>query len=247
MILARLAQLPAAAAAATAGLAGLSGCFLTTAGDCEAEAEVARFRFAASGVVVTSTALRAGAFVAASRWRPLVITDAGERERAERELRERSTRVSTGFAWAGAAAAGSLDCGGCWSCFRGEAVDFWLGGRRMGSDLRLFLCDSGFTAVGGAASLANRTHELLVDRVVAGSFSGWWFSESLPYPVAAVVGGSGGATRGCPPGGWGGPGAAASTCPDRVMRGGPLGFLLRVGRGGGLGESSVSEDDTSLH
>ena len=31
------------------------------------------------------------------------------------------------------------------------------------------------------------------------------------------------------------------------MRGGPLGFLLRVGRGGGLGESSVSEDDTSLH
>lgn len=110
-------------------------------------------------------------FVAASRWRPLVITDAGERERAERELRERSTRVSTGFAWAGAAAgAGSLDCGGCWSCFRGEAVDFWLGGRRMGSDLRLFLCDSGFTAVGGAASLANRTHELLVDRVVAGSF-----------------------------------------------------------------------------
>ena len=111
-------------------------------------------------------------FVAASRWRPLVITDAGERERAERELRERSTRVSTGFAWAGAAAAGagSLDCGGCWSCFRGEAVDFWLGGRRMGSDLRLFLCDNGFTAVGGAASLANRTHELLVDRVVAGSF-----------------------------------------------------------------------------
>ena len=38
------------------------------------------------------------------------------------------------------------------------------------------------------------------------------------------------------------------TCLDRVMRGGPLGFLLRVGRGGGLGEvPSVSEDDTSLH
>ena len=67
MILARLAQLPAAAAAATAGLAGLSGCFLTTAGDCEAEAEVARFRFAASGVVVTSTALRAGAARGKSR------------------------------------------------------------------------------------------------------------------------------------------------------------------------------------
>ena len=65
MILARLAQLPAAAAAATAGLAGLSGCFLTTAGDCEAE--VARFRFAASGVVVTSTALRAGAARGKSR------------------------------------------------------------------------------------------------------------------------------------------------------------------------------------
>ena len=57
MILARLALLPAAAAAATAGLAGLSS-FLTTAGDA-ATTDVARFRFTASGVVVTSTALRA--------------------------------------------------------------------------------------------------------------------------------------------------------------------------------------------
>ena len=38
------------------------------------------------------------------------------------------------------------------------------------------------------------------------------------------------------------------TCLDRVMRGGPLGFLLRVGRGGGLGEvPSVSEEEISLH
>ena len=36
--------------------------------------------------------------------------------------------------------------------------------------LRLFLCDNGLTAVGGAASLAKRTQELLVDRVVADSF-----------------------------------------------------------------------------
>ena len=57
MILARLALLPAAAAAATAGLAGLSS-FLTTAGDAT---DAARFLFTASGVVVTSTALRAGA------------------------------------------------------------------------------------------------------------------------------------------------------------------------------------------
>ena len=55
MILARLALLPAAAAAATAGLAGLSS-FLTTAGDAT---DAARFLFTASGVVVTSTALRA--------------------------------------------------------------------------------------------------------------------------------------------------------------------------------------------
>ena len=74
--------------------------------------------------------------VAASLWRPLVITDAGERESAERELRERSTRVSTGLAWA---AAGSL---GCSTCFLGEAVglagfvDFWVGARRIGSDLQ---------------------------------------------------------------------------------------------------------------
>ena len=59
MILARLALLPAAAAAATAGLAGLSS-FLTTAGD-DATTDAARFLFTASGVVVTSTALRAGA------------------------------------------------------------------------------------------------------------------------------------------------------------------------------------------
>ena len=74
--------------------------------------------------------------VAASLWRPLVITDAGERESAERELRERSTRVSTGLAWA---AAGSL---GCSTCFLGEAVGlagadgFWVGARRIGSDLQ---------------------------------------------------------------------------------------------------------------
>ena len=73
--------------------------------------------------------------VAASLWRPLVITDAGERDSAERELRERSTRVSTGFAWA----AGSL---GCNTCFLGEAVGlagadgFWVGARRIGSDLQ---------------------------------------------------------------------------------------------------------------
>ena len=37
--------------------------------------------------------------------------------------------------------------------------------------LRLFLCDNGLTAVGsGAASLAKRMQELLVDRVVADSF-----------------------------------------------------------------------------
>ena len=63
MILARLALLPAAAAAATAGLAGLSS-FLTTAGDAT---DAARFLFTASGVVVTSTALRAGAAKGKSR------------------------------------------------------------------------------------------------------------------------------------------------------------------------------------
>lgn len=246
MILARLALLPAAAAAATAGLAGLSS-FLTTAGD-ETEDDIALFLFTARGVVVTSTELWAVALVAASLWRPLVITDAGERDSAERELRERSTRVSTGFrngCCCNCFLGDEDGCCCCCCCGLAEVDDLWVGGRRRGSDLRLFLCDNGFTAVGGV-SLANRTHELLVERVVASSFStlGWWFSESLPYPVAA--GGGGGAPRGCFLGGWGG--WAASTCLDLVIRGGPLGFLLRVGRGGGLGEvPSVSEEEISLH
>ena len=70
MILALLAELPAAAAAATAGLAGSSSCFLTTAGEAAAAAaDMARFRFAASGVVVTSTALRAGAAITDGSWK----------------------------------------------------------------------------------------------------------------------------------------------------------------------------------
>ena len=76
--------------------------------------------------------------VAASLWRPLVITDAGERESAERELRDRRTRVSTGFAWAAVGMGNCLDCCDCdcdcCNCFLGD--DFWVGGRRMGSDLQ---------------------------------------------------------------------------------------------------------------
>lgn len=166
MILARLALLPAAVAAATAGLLGLSS-FLTTAGD----AVVPLFLLIASGVVVTSTELVAVA-AEASRWRPLVITDAGERERAERELRDRSTRVSTGLACLGCVVAcflGDSCCCWGWAEVAAMAGRCCVGARRSGSDLRLFRCDNGFTAVGASAI---RTHELLVDRVVDGSFFG---------------------------------------------------------------------------